>query len=68
MTPNKMYVMYATTIDFVTDNIMSNAPSMIEHNAKVASPNTCQLKRNQPSPKDAAAPVKSKTHTHKVGH
>ena len=59
--------MYATTIDFVTADITSNAPSMTEHNAKVASPNTCQLKCNQPSPKDVAAPVQSKTQ-HKVGH
>jgi len=50
--------MYATIMDFVTDDITSNAPSTIEHTAKVASPITCQLKRNQPSPRDAAAPVK----------
>lgn len=58
MTPNKIYRMYATAIDFVTDDITSNVPSMIEHTAKVASPITCQLKHNQPTPRDVAAPVK----------
>jgi hypothetical protein len=40
---------------------MSNIPSMTEHSAKVASPTICQLKRNQPRPRDVAAPAKSKT-------
>lgn len=57
MTPNKTYRIYATAKDFVVADNMSNIPSMIEHSAKVASPTICQLKRNQPSPRDVAAPV-----------
>jgi hypothetical protein len=57
MTPNKTYRMYATTMDLVVADMMSNVPSMTEQIARVASPNICQLKCNQPRPKDVPAPV-----------